>query len=78
MRRSRRVCVSSMVGVLAFGLGVPLALALPGCGGAGAGEGEMVKPEVAPAVSAKDSMTAFLQQSKELHQNQKGKKKARR
>ena len=66
MRRSRSVCVSSVLASLAFGLAVPLAL--PGCGGGGGGT-EMVKPETAPAVSAKDSMNAYLQ----AHHQPKGK-----
>ncbi len=47
-----------ILAALAFGSGMPLAL--PGCGG-GDGQSVMVKPAVAPAVSAKDSMDAYLQ-----------------
>jgi len=62
--------VFSVLAALAFGLGMPLAL--PGCGG-GDGKPEMVKPEVAPAVSAKDSMNAYLQAAKS--QPTKGKRR---
>jgi len=48
-------------------------LALSGCGG-GDGQPELVKPAVAPAVAAKDSMNAFLQSSN--HSKAKGTKRS--
>jgi hypothetical protein len=60
--------VLSVIGALGFGLGMPLAL--PGCGGDS--QPGMVKPEVAPAVAAKDSMNAYLQAARN---HTKGKKK---
>lgn len=58
MRRFRLECVFYVLAALALGFVMPLALS--GCGG-GNGQPELVKPAVAPAVSAKDSMNAFLQ-----------------
>ena len=58
MGKHRCTYMVSILAALAFGFGMPLAL--PGCGG-GDGQPELVKPEVAPAVSAKDSMNAYLQ-----------------
>jgi hypothetical protein len=58
MKRSIYTCIFYVLAALAFGFG--MSLALPGCGG-GDGGPELVKPAVAPAVSAKDSMDAYLQ-----------------
>ena len=71
MRRSRSECVFSVLAALAFGFGI--SLALPGCGG-GDGQPDLVKPGVAPAVAAKDSMNAFLQSSN--HSKAKGTKRS--
>jgi hypothetical protein len=71
MRRFRLECVYSALAALVLGFVMPLALS--GCGG-GDGRPEMVKPEVAPAVAAKDSMNAFLKSSN--HPKAKGTKRA--
>jgi hypothetical protein len=63
MRQSRNTGVFSVLAALAFGFGMPLALA--GCGG-GDGQPELVKPAVAPAVAARDSINAYLQSSNHL------------
>jgi hypothetical protein len=71
MKKSRYKETVYVLATLAFGFGMPLAL--PGCGG-GDGGPELVKPAVAPAVSAKDSMDAFLQSSN--HSKPKGTKRS--
>jgi hypothetical protein len=71
MRRFRLECVFSGLASLVLGFVMPLALS--GCGG-GDGRPEMVKPAVAPAVAAKDSMNAFLKSSN--HSKAKGTKRS--
>jgi hypothetical protein len=71
MRRFRLPCVFSVLAALALGVAMPLALS--GCGG-GDGKPELIKPAVGPAVSAKDSMNAFLQSNK--HSKAKGTKRS--
>ena len=71
MMVSRRKDIVYVLAALAFGFG--MSLALPGCGG-GDGGPELVKPEVAPAVSAKDSMDAYLQSNN--HSKVKGTKRS--
>ena len=73
MGKHRYVYMASLLAALTFGFG--MALALPGCGG-GDGQPELVKPGVAPAVSAKDSMDAYLQSSN--HSKAKGTKRSLR
>jgi hypothetical protein len=63
--------VFSVLAALAIGFG--MSLALPGCGG-GDGQSGLVKPGVSPAVSAKDSMDAFLQSNH--HPKAKGTKRS--
>ena len=70
MHRFRLKRVFAVLAGAAFGVGVPLALS--GCGG-GNGQPELVKPAVAPAVSAKDSLNAYLQSSN--HSKAKGTKR---
>jgi hypothetical protein len=71
MRPFRLRCVFRVLAALALGFGMPLALS--GCGG-GDGQPEMVKPGVAPAVAAKDSMNAYLQAHN--HSKAKGTKRS--
>jgi hypothetical protein len=63
MCRSKSASVFSVLLALGFGFGMPLALS--GCGG-GDGQPQMVKPEAAPAVAAKDSLNFYLQSSSHL------------